>query len=139
MPDADLGSSRVHAQVNTLTDPHTIGIGVQLLSRGQLQQKKQEETTWHREGRGSRRLAGKALDEARKNPSPFSFQTLGQQALLGWLGYRKGREYLFTVSQHPAAVWSPLGVLGQRQAPTRVPESSSRSRVRPQEKVCPSS
>lgn len=39
MPDADLGSSRAHAQVNTLTDPHTIGIGVQLLSRGQLQQK----------------------------------------------------------------------------------------------------
>lgn len=99
--------------------------------------RKQAGTAWHREGKGARRLAGKAIDEARKNPSPFFLQALGQQVLLAWLGYRKGREYSFTVSQRPAAVWSPLGVLRQRQAPPRVLESSSRSRVRPQDKVCP--
>lgn len=110
----------------------------QLVSRGQLQQESKQ-GLHGTERKGARRLAGKAIDEARKNPSPFFLQALGQQVLLAWLGYRKGREYSFTVSQRPAALWSPLGVLHQRQAPPRVPESSSHSRVRPQEKVCLSS
>lgn len=85
MPDADLGSSRVHAQVNTLTDPHTIGIGVQLLSRGQLQQKSRKRLHGPEREEGQEGWQGRPLMKRGRTQVPSSRPWGSRRSWDGWV------------------------------------------------------